>query len=518
MNTVLVGGVGDGYRLYGVATDGEKIYAIGKASGATDGVISSASLYYVRSVYVGSDEGGDETVAHLEFPVMPFMAEATSAAALGISSGQAYRLAYDGSSPSYKSVTFPDTDTISAFCMVGSQVFVAADGKIWQYECSAAEFDPGNMEDLVAISSTTLANVNRLVYSGTDTTFDMRIYAKQGENGLSVYTPSFANILKYTPTTMFSDFIMYIDHVEAESDDDEDMHYAVMLGIGADANLHIISSVIGAADAPWTGSETVSALPAIEEEYDGVPQSDRTPYQVFYTDDVRAYVAYTAKIQEGWYSDYILAIDTADLLHGEIGDTLDFARLGRYSSSGQAGVSRFTGFNIPGSDEDIDVIATCYKDELFGYTLATFKVDANIAGEGLADVRNCTYFQPDPYYRCFQPDCTKLKIQSNTDSPITDDYYIAVPTITPDGNILRTYIFKYINSSNTCDPRGYADVEGVGSVGISSVYVSRFMQESETAPLLVVVDTNGMAFNVKAVVGETVQWSDDGKVLGGTQF
>lgn len=77
------------------------------------------------------------------------------------------------------------------------------------------------------------------------------------------------------------------------------MHYAVMLGIGADANLHVISSVIGEAAAPWTGSETVRALPTIEEEYDGVPQSDRTPYQVFYTDNIRAYVAYTAKIQEG---------------------------------------------------------------------------------------------------------------------------------------------------------------------------------------------------------------------------
>ena len=71
-----------------------------------------------------------------------------------------------------------------------------------------------------------------------------------------------------------------------------------MLGIGADANLHIISSVIGGADAPWIGSETISALPAIDEEYDGVPQSDRTPYQVFYADNSTAYVAYTAKIQE----------------------------------------------------------------------------------------------------------------------------------------------------------------------------------------------------------------------------
>ena len=47
------------------------------------------------------------------------------------------------------------------------------------------------------------------------------------------------------------------------------------------------------------------------------------------------------------------------------------------------------------------------------------------------------------------------------------------------------------------------------------------MQESETEPLLVVVDTDGMAFNVKASVGKTVRWSDDGivsQVLDGTQF
>ena len=78
--------------LCGVAADGEKIYAIGKAPGAADGVISSASLYYVRSIYVGGEDGedgdeGGETVARLEFPVMPFMAEATSAVALGISAG-----------------------------------------------------------------------------------------------------------------------------------------------------------------------------------------------------------------------------------------------------------------------------------------------------------------------------------------------------------------------------------------------------------------------------------------------
>ena len=80
------------------------------------------------------------------------------------------------------------------------------------------------------------------------------------------------------------------------------------------------------------------------------------------------------------YSDYILAINVEDLGYGRIGDTLDFVKLGSYSSSDQASVSRFTGFDIPGSEEDeedIDVIATCYRDELSGYTLATFKVDVN---------------------------------------------------------------------------------------------------------------------------------------------
>ena len=120
------------------------------------------------------------------------------------------------------------------------------------------------------------------------------------------------------------------------------------------------------------------------------------------------------------YSDYILAISLDDLKRGEIGDTLDFARLGSYSSSDQAGVSRFTGFNIPGikeDDEDIDIIATCYRDELSGYTLATFKVDVNVddtdptdVRKKLVDVLSCTYFQEDPRYRCFQPDCAKLKI------------------------------------------------------------------------------------------------------------
>ena len=66
---------------------------------------------------------------------------------------------------------------------------------------------------------------------------------------------------------------MYIDYDEGEDKEDEadDMYYAIMLGIGADANLHIISSVISGAGDPWIGSETVSALPAIDEEYDGVP-------------------------------------------------------------------------------------------------------------------------------------------------------------------------------------------------------------------------------------------------------
>ena len=47
------------------------------------------------------------------------------------------------------------------------------------------------------------------------------------------------------------------------------------------------------------------------------------------------------------------------------------------------------------------------------------------------------------------------------------------------------------------------------------------MQESESAPLLVAVDADGRAFNIEAVVGKTVKWSDNSivsQVLDGTQF
>lgn len=113
--------MGSGYRICGAVTDGEKIYALSKASNASGGIISSASLYYVRDICVSEDEEGEgEIIAMLDFPAMPFMAGVAPGTALGISAGQAYRLAYDGSSPSYESVTFPDTTTISAFCMAGS--------------------------------------------------------------------------------------------------------------------------------------------------------------------------------------------------------------------------------------------------------------------------------------------------------------------------------------------------------------------------------------------------------------
>ena len=50
---------------------------------------------------VVTDAGEEETrIAVLYFPAMPFMAETASGTALGISAGQAYRLAYgEGESP-----------------------------------------------------------------------------------------------------------------------------------------------------------------------------------------------------------------------------------------------------------------------------------------------------------------------------------------------------------------------------------------------------------------------------------
>ena len=95
-----------------------------------------------------------------------------------------------------------------------------ADNSIRQYECSADAFDPGKIDELEETASTTLAGVNRMVYSGTDTTFDMRIYAQAGESNLYVHTPRFRKIEKYSAETDFSDFIMYVDHYENEAGDE----------------------------------------------------------------------------------------------------------------------------------------------------------------------------------------------------------------------------------------------------------------------------------------------------------
>lgn len=515
---LLVGGVGAGREISGVATDGLKAYVFGADKGSVSGEISSASFYYVREASVGSHEEGGRGTAYMDFPVMPFMAETAEGTALGISAGQAYRLAY-GDEETVSPVSFPglpDGTPINAFCMAGQHMFVATPDAVRQYDCSADMFDPGDTGSLVEISSASLSGVGRLAYSGQDTTFDMRIYAQSGENGLYMHTPGFSSIEKFSPGVEFSDFIMYVDHVEDEDEDQgNDLYYAVMLGISsAGSNLYVISGLIGGAEEAWTGSPAAAReLSSIDAETAGGPQFDRTPYQVFYADDSKAYVAYTAKIREDedLYADYILAIDTGDLLHTEIGDATDFAQLGQYRSLAEAGASRFTGFNIPSDDEDgedIDVLATCYRDETLGHVLATFKVDVNIPGQKVADVCNREYFQPDLSYKCFQPDCARLG----------SDDYIAVPAVAPGGSSLSVYVFKYNRASNSCDLLGLAGVDGIGSAGISAVYLSRFLRESFDEFELTVVDADGRAFYVETGIDQSVQWETRTEILGGAQF
>lgn len=84
-------------------------------------------------------------------------------------------MAYSGG-PACSAVNFKES-AISAFCTAGSHVFVATEGRVYQYECSANAFDPAEIDKLTEISSVALQGVSRMEYSGTDTTFDMRIYA-----------------------------------------------------------------------------------------------------------------------------------------------------------------------------------------------------------------------------------------------------------------------------------------------------------------------------------------------------
>ena len=122
MEVINAGGVGSGYEIAGVVAEDAKIYALGKEAGASEGVISSASLYYVRQICTGDSDVavGESGSASMAFPVMSSMTEVNDEAAIGISSGHAYKLAYDGSSPVSVEVNFPGATSINAFCIAGS--------------------------------------------------------------------------------------------------------------------------------------------------------------------------------------------------------------------------------------------------------------------------------------------------------------------------------------------------------------------------------------------------------------
>jgi len=111
------------------------------------------------------------------------MTEVNISTAIGLSDGIAYALTFDGASKGYEPIDTTSFDGIGssehikAFCSVASRAFVATDaGKVYQYECDSDGLDTDEIEDLNLICSSNV-DADSLVYSGTDVTFDMRIYA-----------------------------------------------------------------------------------------------------------------------------------------------------------------------------------------------------------------------------------------------------------------------------------------------------------------------------------------------------
>jgi len=161
-------------------------------SGTTVFKYSKSRIYDVSSADGEENEdpssGEDEEGASImDFPVMPYMQEVDGNAALGISAGCAYKLVYGEDSSGDRcskinaigDIPPDDNSNIEAFCKAGWQFFLAANGKAYRFECVSEDdtFDFDGIGDIRHTASCDVNGVERLVYSGTDTTFDMRIYA-----------------------------------------------------------------------------------------------------------------------------------------------------------------------------------------------------------------------------------------------------------------------------------------------------------------------------------------------------
>lgn len=118
----------------------------------------------------------------MRFPVMRHMEETSVSAALGISAGCAYELVYkDGVLESCSQINVPDSignDHLSAFCKAGTRFFMSKDnGKLRQYDYGESEFDLTDISSGTWVATASDISAERLIYSGTDSFFDMRIYA-----------------------------------------------------------------------------------------------------------------------------------------------------------------------------------------------------------------------------------------------------------------------------------------------------------------------------------------------------
>lgn len=115
---------------------------------------------------------------------MPIMAETGSVDGsvyvAGISAGCLYSLECNTGACVQATLSgISDSDgQMRAFCCAADHAFAAVGSKVFRYAITADGFDPSILADTAFIASADVgADVVDLAYSGTDTTFDMRIYA-----------------------------------------------------------------------------------------------------------------------------------------------------------------------------------------------------------------------------------------------------------------------------------------------------------------------------------------------------
>lgn len=509
-------GFGDAVEIAHTAED-QQLAGIAAANGkvftfSVGHLLSSASGYYVRNAVASQGAGDpDETDASdMLFPVMPHMEETSVSAALGLSAGHAYKLIYDSSngdpSENCHGIVFPKIpigDSISAFCKVGMRFFVSAGGKTYQYEYGFGEFDLDSLDDEMYICSADIA-ASRLVYSGTDSFFDMRIYA-QTASGPKVYQPQIEARQKLTHSSSFDDFIMYIDAVG----DDEDEYYAVVAGINVSTAKLLVNAVqIVSDEAVWPNSWYEYQLADITAGSN--VHSQRSPYALFYTGNSRVYVAYTALSSDNATRiDCIAALQTDSLLGGKTNPSLitsdDFDIVGVIDSSG-TGRIRFSGFSVDSTaDEDTDVIVTHSRDQQNKDYIVTYRVQAS-GSSRLQNVKNKYQVQSSPLYAFFQPDCIKIE----------NKYYILLAAKT-DSDTVQTQLFEYDTVRNECsDLSKYSTIYGVPD--FSDIFVSGSPDGSIDTLRLIAIDVSGRAYAIDITSGQSTLWDEAEEIKGGIQF